>query len=48
MIILTTAGKPQGFSTYVIFIAFMDSFVSLTNEYFRFLQLNNILVSVLL
>ena len=47
MITLTTAGKPQDVSIYVIFIAFTASFVILTNEYFRFLQ-NNIPISVLL
>ena len=47
LITLTTVGKPQGVSIYVIFIAFMASFAILTNEYFRFLQ-NNIPVSVLL
>ena len=47
MITLTTVGKTQGVSIYVIFIAFRASFVILTKEYFRFLQ-NNILISVLL
>ena len=39
MITLTTEGKPQGVSIYVIFIAFMASFVILTDEYFRFLKI---------
>ena len=47
VITLTTVGKPQGISIYVIFIAFTASFVILTNEYFRFLQ-NSIPISVLL
>ena len=38
MITLTTVGKPQGVSIYVIFIAFTASFVILTDGYFRFLQ----------
>ena len=46
MITLTTVGKTQGVSIYVIFIAFTASFVILTNEYFRFLQ-NNIPISVI-
>ena len=36
MVTLTTVGKPQGISIYVIFIAFTASFVILTDEYFRF------------
>ena len=36
MITLTTVGKPQGISIYVIFIAFTVSFMILTDEYFRF------------
>ena len=47
MITLTTVGKPQGISIYVIFIAFTASFVILTDEYFRFLH-NIIQVRVLL
>ena len=47
MITLTTVGKPQVVSIYVIFIAFTASFVILTDEYFRFLQ-NIIKVSILL
>ena len=47
MITLTTVGKPQGISVYVIFIAFTASSVILTDEYFRFLQ-NVIKVSILL
>ena len=47
MITLTTVGKPQGVSIYVIFIAVTASFVILTDEYFRFLQ-NIIKVSILL
>ena len=41
MITLTTVGKPQGVSIYIIFIAFTASFVILTDEYFRFLQNTN-------
>ena len=47
IITLTTVGKPQGVSIYVIFIAFTASFVILTDGYFRFLQ-NIIKVSILL
>ena len=47
MITLTTVGKPQGVSIYVIFIAFTASFVILADEYFRFLQ-NMVKVSILL
>ena len=36
MVTLTTVGKPQGISIYVIFIAFTAGFVILTDEYFRF------------
>ena len=49
MITLTTVGKPQGISIYVIFIAFTPSSVILTVEYFRFLQNTGIIkVSILL
>ena len=47
MITLTTVGKSQGVSIYVLFIAFTASFVILTDEYFRFLQ-NITTVGVLL
>ena len=39
MITLTTVGKPQGASIYGLFIAFTASFVILTDEYFRFLNI---------
>ena len=47
MITLTTVGKPQSVSNYVIFIAFTASFDILTDKYLKFLQ-NIIPVSVLL
>ena len=47
MITLTTVGKPQSVSIYVIFMAFTASFDILSDKYFKFLQ-NIIPVSVLL
>ena len=47
MITLTTVGKPQSVSIYVIFIAFTATFDILSNKYFKFLQ-NIIPASVLL
>ena len=47
VITVTTVGKPQGVSIYIIFIAFTASFVILTDECSRFLQ-NLIPVCVLL
>ena len=41
MITLTTVGKPQGVSIYVIFIASTASSVILTDEYSRLLKNTN-------